>query len=75
METWIRIKVHPGAKKNALIGLGTDSFEAWVRAKPIAGQANQAVLQLLAHALHVPPGCIRLVKGGGSRQKLFKTTH
>ena len=43
----IKVKVHPEAKKEALIRKG-DNFEIWVREKPIKGQANQAVIDALA---------------------------
>ena len=69
---WLRVTVHPNAGKSILIGLGPDRFEAWVKAKPIAGQANEAVIALLSRALQVAPERLRLVKGASSRNKLFR---
>ena len=70
-QQWVRVTVHPGAGKAVLVSLGHDRFEAWVKTKPIEGQANEAVTQLLAKALHVSLSNIRLVKGHRGRQKVF----
>ena len=69
---WISVKVHPGASKDLLLGLGPGRFEAWVRAKPVTGQATEAVVVLLAKGLQVPAHHIRLVKGAAGRHKLFR---
>ena len=69
---WLSVKVHPGAGKDMLIGLGPGQFEAWVRAKPVSGNATEAVIALLAKGLEVPVRQIHLVKGHASRHKLFK---
>ena len=69
---WISVKVHPNAGKDVLVGLGPGRFEAWVKAKPMDGRANDAVVRLLAQALDAPPSCVRLVKGRSGRHKVFK---
>ena len=69
---WITVNVHPNAGKDVLIGIGPGRFEAWIKAKPIDGQANHAVAQLLARSLQLSPGAVRLVKGHSSRRKVFK---
>jgi uncharacterized protein YggU (UPF0235/DUF167 family) len=69
---WILVKVHPNAKKDVLVRHGLTRFEAWVRAKPIAGEANMALETLLASALSIPRSRLRLVKGASSRNKVFR---
>ncbi len=69
---WILVKLHPQAKKDVLVRHGPARFEAWVRAKPVAGEANEALRWLLARALAIPRGRVRLVKGAGSRNKVFQ---
>ena len=71
-DQWITVKVHPSAGKDVLVGLAPNRFEAWVRAKPMEGRANAAVAALLSRALRIPAGSIRLMKGGMSRNKLFR---
>ena len=54
-----------------LIGLSPGRFEAWIKAKPIEGRANEALISLLARSLQVAPQRLRLVKGAGGRHKVF----
>ena len=71
-HSWISVKVHPNAHKDALIGIGPGRFEAWVRAKPVQGDANEAVTTLLSRGLHLPRERLKLVKGSRGRQKVFR---
>ena len=66
------VTVHPHAKKDILIGLGSNRFEAWIRAKPIGGQANNALLALLGSSLQLAPSQLRLVKGHLGRHKVIQ---
>lgn len=66
------VKVHPNAKKEALIQHGPSRYEAWVKAKPIEGRANDALLALLGRCLNVSTSRIKLVKGGLGRNKVFQ---
>ena len=71
-DVWLQVKVHPNAGKNVLVQLGPGRFEAWVNAKPVEGRANEAVAALLARGLGVPANHMRLIKGHGSRVKVFR---
>ena len=71
-DTWITVKVHPNAGKDVLVSLGPGRFEAWVRGKPVMGQANQSLIELLVRTLGVARDQLRLVKGGRARQKVFR---
>ncbi len=71
---WISAKVHPNARKEMLVMAHPGRVEAWVRAKPLNGQANDAVAHLLAHHWQVPLSQVQLVKGHMGRFKLFKLT-
>ena len=68
----ISVKVHPGAKKELLISYGPQRFEAWVRARPHDGDANDAVASLIAKSLGIAPSAVRLVKGWSGRHKVFR---
>ena len=70
-QQWFMVKVHPNAGKDMLVALAPNRYEAWVKAKPIEGWANDAVSALLAKHLAIPPSQLRLVKGHQGRQKLF----
>ncbi len=71
-SSWISVKVHPNAGRDVLIGIGPGRFEAWVRAKPVQGDANEAVTSLLSRGLRLPRGRLKLVKGSRGRQKVFR---
>jgi uncharacterized protein (TIGR00251 family) len=68
----IKVKVFPGAKKEEIIKKKKDSFEIWVKEKPIKGQANQAVIDALTNYFQVPCQKIRLIKGWQERNKIFE---
>ena len=73
MQTqWLSVLVHPGSKKEVVVQTAPGRLEAWVRAKPQDGQANEALVSLLARSLQIPLERLRLVKGGFTRRKLFK---
>ena len=71
-EGWIVVKVHPGAGKDVLVSTGPGRFEAWVKAKAQAGEANEAVGHLLERNLQLGPGHLRLIRGRGGRHKVFR---
>jgi uncharacterized protein YggU (UPF0235/DUF167 family) len=71
-QEWVSVKVHPQAGKDVLVGVAPGRFEAWVRAKPLAGRANDAVIALLATHLGVAADRLRLIKGRAGRIKVFR---
>ena len=73
MQTqYLSVLVHPGAKKDMLVQTAPGRLEAWVRAKPQDGHANEALAHLLARSLEIPRERLHLIKGGFTRRKLFK---
>ena len=66
----LAVRVTPGARVAALEIAG-GRLLAKVRAKPTDGEANAAVLALLASALDCPPSRLTLLRGAGSREKLI----
>ena len=59
----------PKAARSALIGMHGGALKAKVKAPPVEGRANRALLDLLAGALSVPRGRVTLVSGEQSRNK------
>jgi len=73
MDTsWLSVKVHPNAGKDVLVSTGPGRFEAWVKAKPVQGDANESIVSLIARAFKVSREQVRLVKGHHGRHKVFK---
>ena len=67
-ERRLSVRVTPGARREAL-ELGDGRVIAKVRAKPKDGEANEAVLGLLAKALGMAPSRLQLLSGATSREK------
>ncbi len=72
MPRQIRVKVTPRASRNELLPLPDGSFVAKVTAPPADGEANRAVIRLLADYFAVAPSRIQLIAGRTSRQKVFE---
>lgn len=68
----ITVKVVPRASQNRLEPQPDGTFVARVTAPPVEGEANRAVIRLLAEHLDVPPSRIELISGGTSRLKRFQ---
>ena len=71
MESYIKVKVHAGEKKNKLVQKAPDTFELWVKAPAEQGRANEAVRTLLAEHLNLPENRLSLIKGATSPAKIF----
>ena len=65
----LRLHVHPGAGRTAVVGRHGDALKVKVGAPPADGRANAAVLSLVAETLGVPPAQVELVGGASSRAK------
>ena len=68
----IKVKVFPQAGEEEIFKKSEDSFEVWVKEKPIKGQANRAVISALVKYLNIDRTKIRLIKGGKTRNKIFE---
>ena len=71
--TRIRVRVHPGARRQRIGHRMADG--AWrleVQAVPEAGRANEAVVRLLASALGLGRGEVRVAAGESSRSKVIE---
>ena len=71
MESYIKVKVHAGEKKNRLEQKSPDTFEIWVKAPAEQGRANEAVRAALAKHLGLPENKLSLIKGATSPSKIF----
>jgi uncharacterized protein len=71
-STRLRLRVAPGAKRAAVVGRYGDGWKVRVAAAPEQGQANDAVMALLADVLGVARPALRLVAGARSRDKIVE---
>jgi hypothetical protein len=69
----LRVRVQPRASRSAIGGWREDgTLTVRVTAPPVEGRANAAVGALLAAALDVPLGAVRVVQGERGRDKLVR---
>jgi len=66
------VRVQPRARRNEVMEQQDGSLRVRVTAAPEAGEANRAVIALLAEAFDVAPSRVELVRGATSRDKLFR---
>ena len=65
----IKVKVIPNAKKNEVIKEG-ENFRVRLRAPASEGNANSALVELLAQYFGVKKSSIRIIKGAKNRKKI-----
>lgn len=70
------VRLTPGAASDRIDGWDVDAdgrpvLKVRVRARPVEGEANAALLKLLARALGVPKSAVSLERGGQSRTKMI----
>lgn len=73
-EVVVRLVVHPGAGRRALVGRHGDALKVKVAAPPEHGRANDECVALLADTLGVTTDAVEVVGGGSSRSKRVRVT-
>ena len=75
----LSVRLIPGASSDRIDGWDVDAdgrhvLKVRVRARPVEGEANAALLKLLAKSLGVPKSTVTLDRGGQSRTKRISIT-
>jgi uncharacterized protein (TIGR00251 family) len=70
-KTTLEIHVQPGAKRNEIVGFREGVLYAKVTALPQKGQANRALLELMAQTLEIPRSNVDIIRGQSSRSKVI----
>jgi hypothetical protein len=65
----LRLRVQPKSSRNDFSVDAEGQFRLAITAPPVDGQANKAVLQVLAKTLGVPKRAVQLISGDTSRNK------
>jgi uncharacterized protein (TIGR00251 family) len=71
-DAHIKIKLIPRSSKNQIIGKEGDAYRVKVKAPPVDGKANKALIALLAKRLNRPKEDIQIICGKSARIKLIR---
>lgn len=63
------VRVQPRASRNEIVGEFNGAVKVRLSAPPVAGVANEALVEFLARALGVARRNVRIVSGTSSRNK------
>ncbi len=66
------LRVHPRSSRNHVAPLEEGRAKVWITAPPVDGQANEAVLKLLAKKLALAPSRLTLLSGENARDKRIR---
>lgn len=72
----LAVKLQPGAAMERIDGWDVDAsgrriLKVRVRARPVDGEANEALIRFLAKSLALPKSAVALTRGGQSRLKMI----
>jgi len=70
----LRLRVQPRASRDEILGWQDGVLRVRVAAPPVEGEANAAVVALVARALRIAPSTVRVVRGKRGRDKLVRLT-
>ena len=65
----LNVRVHPGARRNAITGTHDGALKVSLTTPPTDGRANAALIAFLAETLNIPRAAITLTTGATSRTK------
>jgi hypothetical protein len=68
----IAIKVHPRARRTAIVGRLGETYKLDLKAPPVDGKANEECVRFFAELLHAPRASVRIVQGSASRMKVVE---
>jgi uncharacterized protein (TIGR00251 family) len=70
----LSLRIHPGAKRNAVLTLHGDALKIALNSPPVDGKANEALIAFIAERLSLPRARVALVAGTTSRSKVLRVT-
>lgn len=74
VERTLLVRIKPRAHTASLEALSDGTWVARVRAAPVDGNANDALLSLVADHFHCPKSCVHIIAGVRSRVKKIALT-
>ena len=68
-ETFFTVRVQPRASRTATAGVRDGALVVRLTAPPVEGEANEALVALLASCLKAPKSAVRILSGARGRTK------
>jgi hypothetical protein len=68
----LRVRVSPRARRDEVAGEREGALVVRLTAPPVDGQANAALVRLLARRLGLPPSAVEIVQGAQGRDKVCR---
>jgi uncharacterized protein (TIGR00251 family) len=68
----IRVQVQPRASRSEVVGRHGDALRVRLAAPPVDGEANDALVRLVAKVLGVPVAAVTVASGRSSRRKTVR---
>ena len=68
----IEIKVEPRASKKLISGVSGNTLKVKLTAPPVDNSANEQLIEVLSDAFKVKKGCIKIIKGQTSKNKVVR---
>ena len=65
----LTVQVVPRSSKNEIVGIHGDALRIRLKAPPVGGAANAALIEFLAKTLGVPQSRVEILSGHSSRRK------
>ncbi len=67
-----QITVKPGSSQEKIVATGDQELTVYLRAKPHDGEANSALIKILAKYLNIPKTSLKITRGQKSRIKTIE---
>ena len=68
------VKVHPRARKTAIVGEVGNALKLALTAPPVEGRANEACIAFFAELFKIPRASVTIAAGQSSRNKVIRIT-
>ena len=69
-RVWLRVVIKPQSRREGVLGMYGQSVRIGVKAPPVEGRANEALIQLLGRLFGCSRASLSLEQGASSRNKL-----
>lgn len=70
----LTLAIVPRSGRDEVVGLVGDAIKIRLKAPPVEGRANEALLNFLARRLGVPHSALAIISGASSRHKIVQVT-